>query len=98
MPDTVIVSAVRTPIGRARKGAVNELDAVKLAEIAVLDGLVRCGVPAEEVDDLVLAEQLLGGGVMGRNVAVRVGLSGVTSTLRRPRRSRSGTTLPGSAE
>ena len=74
MIDAVIVSAARTPIGRARKGSLVDIDAFGLAEVAVQAALDRSGVPAEAVDDLVLAESYQGGGVIGRNVAVRLGL------------------------
>lgn len=79
MPDALIVSAARTPIGRAHKGSLTAVDAFQLAEIAVGSALQRSGIPAEEIDDLVLAEAYQGGGVIGRNVAVRLGLPGLAS-------------------
>jgi acetyl-CoA acetyltransferase family protein len=75
--DAVIVSAARTPIGRARKGSLAAVDAFELGEVAVGAALDRAGVPAELVDDLVLAESYQGGGVIARNVAVRLGLEQV---------------------
>jgi len=75
--DAVIVSTARTPIGRARKGSLVGLDAFQLAEVAVGAALERSGVRAADVDDLVLAESFQGGGVIGRNVAVRLGLDSV---------------------
>lgn len=39
--------------------------------------LERSGVPAREVDNLVLAEAYQGGGVIARNVAVRLGLDDI---------------------
>lgn len=77
MIDAVIVSAARTPIGRARKGSLASVDAFELAEVAVGAALDRAGVPAELVDDLILAESYQGGGVIARNVAVRLGLEQV---------------------
>jgi acetyl-CoA acetyltransferase family protein len=74
MTEAVIVSTARTPIGRARKGTLACVDAFALAEVAVSAALERSGVPADDVDDLVLAESLQGGGVIARNVAVRLGL------------------------
>lgn len=74
MTDAVIISTARTPIGRARKGTLVGVDAFELAEVAVDAALDRSGVPAEEVDDLVLAESYQGGGVIARNVAVRLGM------------------------
>jgi acetyl-CoA C-acetyltransferase len=73
----MIVSTARTPIGRARKGTLAGVDAFALAEVAVAAALERSGIPAGDVDDLVLAEAYQGGGVIGRNVAVRLGLTQV---------------------
>ncbi len=77
MTDALIVSTARTPIGRARKGSLVGVDAFQLAEVAVGAALERSGVGAADVDDLVLAESFQGGGVIGRNVAVRLGLDSV---------------------
>lgn len=77
MTDAVIISVARTPIGRARKGSLVGVDAFQLAEVAVGAALERSGVGAADVDDLVLAESYQGGGVIGRNVAVRLGLDSV---------------------
>lgn len=74
MTDAVIISTARTPIGRARKGTLVGVDAFELAEVAVDAALDRSGVPVDEVDDLVLAESYQGGGVIARNVAVRLGM------------------------
>jgi acetyl-CoA acetyltransferase len=35
MPDALILSAARTPIGWARKGSLTSVDAYELAEVAV---------------------------------------------------------------
>jgi acetyl-CoA C-acetyltransferase len=77
MPEAVIVAAARTPIGRAHKGSLVDVDAFTLAEIAVQAVLDRAGVDPDHIDDLVLAESLQGGGVIGRHTAVRLGLSHV---------------------
>jgi acetyl-CoA C-acetyltransferase len=75
--EAVIVAAARTPIGRANKGSLVDIDAFELAEVAVGAAIERSGVPAADIDDIVLAESLQGGGVIARNVAVRLGLSSV---------------------
>jgi acetyl-CoA acetyltransferase family protein len=75
--EAVIVAAARTPIGRANKGSLVDVDAFELAEVAVGAAIERSGVPAADIDDIVLAESLQGGGVIARNVAVRLGLSSV---------------------
>jgi acetyl-CoA C-acetyltransferase len=73
--DAVIVSAARTPIGRARKGSLVDVDAVALARVAVDAAIERSGVPHDALDDLVLAESMQGGGVIARYVAVSLGLT-----------------------
>jgi len=71
----VIVAAGRTPIGRAHKGKLVDVDAFSLAEVVVRAAIDRSGIDADQVDDLVMAESLQGGGVIARNVAVRMGLT-----------------------
>jgi acetyl-CoA acetyltransferase family protein len=77
MPDAYILSAARTPIGRARKGSLTSVDAYQLAEVAVSAAVDRSRIPIADLDDLVLAESLQGGGVIARNIAVRLGMTGV---------------------
>ena len=77
MPDAVIIATARTPIGRARKGSLVDVDAFRLAEIAVGSVIERSGVDAGEIDDLVVAESLQGGGVIARHTAVVLGLTNV---------------------
>jgi acetyl-CoA acetyltransferase family protein len=75
--DAVIVATARTPIGRARKGSLRDIDAFKLAQIAVGGVIERSGIPASDIDDIVLAESLQGGGVIARHTAVELGLISV---------------------
>src|SRR6266566_2539556 len=77
MPDAVILAAARTPVGRARRGSLAAIDAFELAGVAVSAAITRSGVPVSELGDLILAESLQGGGVIGRNIAVRLGMTGV---------------------
>ena len=77
MTEAVIVAAARTPIGRARKGSLVDVDAFRLAEIAVGEVVARAGIDASDFDDVVLGESLQGGGDIARNVAVRLGLTAV---------------------
>ncbi|CAO5188310.1 Acetyl-CoA acetyltransferase [Frankia sp. AiPs1] len=77
MTEAVIVSTGRTAIGRGRKGTLVGLDAYALAEAVVPVVLERSGIPAADVDDLIIAESLQGGSVIARNIAVRVGLTDV---------------------
>jgi acetyl-CoA C-acetyltransferase len=71
MPEAVIVSTARTPIGRAFKGTLVDVDAFELAQHAVVAALQRSGVDPALVDDLVIAETLYGGGDIARYVASR---------------------------
>ena len=77
MPDAVIVSACRTAIGTARKGSLSETDAFVLARAVLEESLQRSGLPSSEIDDLILAESLYGGGVIARYAAVEAGLTTV---------------------
>ncbi|MBX6390131.1 MAG: thiolase family protein [Frankia sp.] len=77
MTQAVIVSTARTPIGRARKGSLVGLDATALAKVVVPAVLERCGIPASDLDDLVLAEAFQGGGDIARYVAADLGLTNV---------------------
>lgn len=77
MSRAVIVSAARTPIGRARKGKLVPVDAFQLAEVALEAAIERSGVPAAEIEDIVLAESMQGGGVIARHAAIVLGLNGV---------------------
>jgi acetyl-CoA C-acetyltransferase len=73
----VIVSTARTPIGRAFKGTLVDVDAFELAQHAVVAALQRSGVDPALVDDLVIAETLYGGGDIARYVAVEAGIEHV---------------------
>jgi acetyl-CoA C-acetyltransferase len=77
MRRAVIVAAARTPIGRARKGTLVPLDAYALARVAVRGVLDRADIPAGDIDDIVVAESMQGGGVIARHTAVSLGLTHV---------------------
>ena len=64
MPDAVIVSALRTPIGTARKGTLRDTSAFDLAHHVVSEAAKPLD-PAQ-VDDVILGEGLYGGGVVAR--------------------------------
>jgi len=60
MRDAVIVSAVRTPVGRYM-GALRDIPAYDLA-VLVLDAVLkRCGAKAEEVDEVILGQSYQSG-------------------------------------
>ena len=77
MTEAVIVAGARTPIGRAHKGSLLDVDAFELGKVAVGAAIGRSGIPADDIDDIVLAESLQGGGVIARYVAVDMGLPSV---------------------
>jgi acetyl-CoA C-acetyltransferase len=58
MTDAVIVSTARTPMGRAYKGAFNNLESPTLAGYAISEGIKRAGVDPAEVDDVVMGAAL----------------------------------------
>ena len=62
MPEAVIVSAVRSPIGRAFKGSLVDVRADDLAAQMVVAALARVpGLPLAEIEDLLLGCGLPGG-------------------------------------
>lgn len=75
MPEAVIVSALRTPVGTAYKGTLRDTTAFDLA-----DHVVRAaaeGLDPERIDDVILAEGMAGGGVIARHAAITAGLQNV---------------------
>jgi acetyl-CoA C-acetyltransferase len=77
MRDAVIVSAARTPIGRAYKGAFNATSAPTLGSLAISAAVERAGIDGGEVDDVVWGSALQQGGQalnIGRLAALRAGL------------------------
>ncbi len=74
--EAVIVSAARTPIGRAYRGAFNATKAPTLAAHAIRAAVERAGVDPAEVDDCILGAALPQGDqqTIGRTAALRAGL------------------------
>ena len=54
MREAVIVSAARTPIGKAYRGAYNNTAAPTLASYSIKEAVHRAGIDPEEVDDVVM--------------------------------------------
>ena len=75
MPEAVIVSARRTPIGTAFKGTLRDTSAYELAHHVVNSAAAEVDSPA--IDDVILAEGLYGGGVVARHAAITSGLTAV---------------------
>src|SRR5437763_6357605 len=64
MPDTsrqpVIVAATRTPIGKSL-GALSWLQAPDLGAVVIREALKRSGVPADEVQEVIMGNVIQGG-------------------------------------
>lgn len=75
MPEAVIVSALRTPIGTAKKGTLRDTTAYELAHHVVSEAVAALDPAA--VDDVILGEGLYGGGVVARHAAITAGLTSV---------------------
>jgi acetyl-CoA C-acetyltransferase len=77
MPEAAIVSAARTPIGRAFRGAFNQTHGATLAGHAIEHAVKRAGIDPAEVEDVVLGTGLPEGATghnIGRVSALRAGL------------------------
>lgn len=77
MKEAVIVSVARTPIGKAYRGAFNNLEAPSLSSFAVQAAVERAGVKPEEIEDCVWGAAIqegTQGSNVGRNVAMAAGL------------------------
>jgi acetyl-CoA C-acetyltransferase len=77
MPEAVIVSTARTPIGRAYRGAFNDTRSPTLTGHVIREALRRAGVAAAEVDDCIVGTALPSGTAgwnIGRMSALAAGL------------------------
>jgi acetyl-CoA acetyltransferase family protein len=77
VPEAVITSAVRTPIGTAYKGTLAETPAEELALHVLREAVRRSGLAADQFDDIVFGESLYGGGDLARYAAVAAGMTQV---------------------
>lgn len=73
MRDVVIVSAVRTPVGKFQ-GALSEMSAVELGAIVVREAVRRAGISPESVDECLMGCVLPAG--LGQNPARQAALRG----------------------
>jgi acetyl-CoA C-acetyltransferase len=84
MPEAVIVSAARSPIGRANKGSLKDFRPDDLSALIVQAALDKIpGLDPNTIDDLLLGCGLPGGEMgnnMGRNVSVLLGYDSVPGT------------------
>jgi acetyl-CoA acyltransferase len=75
VPEAVIVSALRTPIGTATKGTLRDTTAYQLAHHVVAEA--AAGLDSALVDNVILGEGLYGGGVLARHAALTAWLTSV---------------------
>ena len=75
MPEAVLVSALRTPIGTAGRGTLRDTTAFDLADHVV--SAAQEGLDPTQIDDVILGEGLYGGGVIARHAAITSGLTTV---------------------
>jgi acetyl-CoA C-acetyltransferase len=76
MPEAVIVSAARTPIGRAFRGAFNQTPGATLAGHVVKHAMERANIDPAEVEDVIIGSGLPEGATgnnIGRTAALRAG-------------------------
>lgn len=77
MREAVIVSTARTPIGKAYRGALNNIKSPTMAGHAIRAAVERAGIDAAEIDDLVMGTAMQGGTSgwnLGRMSALAAGL------------------------
>ena len=93
MRSAAIVSTARTPIGRAYRGAFNNLPSPTLASHAIRAAVERAGIDGAEVQDVVMGAALQQG-VQGGNIArlalLRAGLPTTVSGMSLDRQCASG--------
>ncbi|NDR56728.1 thiolase family protein [Aliiruegeria sabulilitoris] len=74
MREAVIVSTARTPIGKAYRGAFNNLEGPSLAAHAVRAAVARAGLEGSEIEDAAFGSALTQGST-GVNVARHIALA-----------------------
>ena len=74
MREAVIVSTARTAIGRAYKGAFNNIKSPTLLGHTIAHAVRRAGVDGAEIDDVVMG-CVLTGGTAGMNLARNAGIA-----------------------
>jgi acetyl-CoA C-acetyltransferase len=73
MREAVILSAVRTPVGKFQ-GSLTPFSAVDLGAIVVRESLKRAGIEPESVDEIIMGNVISAG--LGQNPARQAGLKG----------------------
>ena len=93
MTDAVIVSTARTPIGKAYRGAFNNLESPTMGAAAIAAAVERAGVDKGEVDDVVMGcamQQGSQGNNVARQCAIRAGMPVEVSGMTMDRQCSSG--------
>jgi len=93
MKEAVIVSTARTPIGKAYRGAFNNLEVPSLAANAVKAAVQRAGIEGAEVDDCLMGaalQQGSSGANVARQIAIASGLPASVAGMTMDRQCSSG--------
>ena len=93
MREAVIVSTARTPIGKAYRGAYNNLPSPTLGAHAVRAAVERAGIEADRIEDVIMGCAMQQGSQsinIARNVAMRAGLPVTVSGMSLDRQCASG--------
>lgn len=91
--DAVIVSTARTPIGKAYRGAFNNLEGPALAAHAVCAALTRAGLEGGEIEEAVFGSALTQGSTginVARHIALAAGLPDTVAGVTLDRQCASG--------
>jgi acetyl-CoA acetyltransferase family protein len=81
MKEAVIVSTARTPIGRAYKGAFNNIKSPTLTAHAIKHAVQRSGVEGAEIDDVIIGSVLTGGSAGGNIARLSTLAAGLPNTV-----------------
>lgn len=93
MKDAVIVSAARTPIAKAYRGAFNNLESPSMTAHAIKAAVARAGIDPNEIDDCLIGAALEQGTQsmnLGRMSAIAAGLPTTVSGITMDRQCSSG--------
>ncbi len=93
MKEALVVSVARTPIGKAYRGAFNNLEAPSLSSHAVKAAVQRSGVDPAEIEDCIMGAALQQGtqaANLGRMVAMASGLPVTVAGMTMDRQCSSG--------
>lgn len=76
MDDVVVVSALRTPLTRAKRGGLKDTPAEDLLAAVLQATVARTGVPAKDVNDIVIGSVLAEGAQRANEVRMAAFLAG----------------------